>query len=184
MTIRATQPINEEQIAQMGFHKERKWYVLYTRARHEKFVEEQLLQKGIEAFTPKVTLRRKWSDRTKLIKEPLFKSYCFAKFSLYDKIKVINQQGVVTVVHFKDQYIPVPESVINSLKILTENKVKLDPCPYVKVGDRVIIRRGPLKGVEGFILEKRNRNTSLVVSIDAIASSVQCIVDVDFVDLA
>ena len=160
------------------------WYVLYTKGRHEKFVESQLLQKGIEAFTPKVTLRRKWSDRAKLIKEPLFKSYCFARFSLYDKIKLISQQGVVTVVHFKEQYIPVPESVINSLKILTENKVKLDPCPYVKVGNRIVIKKGPLKGVEGFILEKRNRNTSLVVSVDAIASSVQCIVDIDFVDLA
>ena len=159
------------------------WYVLYTKARHEKFVEAQLLQKGIEAFTPKITLRRKWSDRTKLIKEPLFKSYCFAKFSLHDKIKALSQKGVVTVVHFKDQYIPVPDSVINSLKILTENKVKLDPCPYAKVGDRIAIKKGPLKGVEGCILEKRNRNTSLVISVEAIASSVQCVVDVDFVEL-
>ena len=160
------------------------WYVLYTKPRHEKFVESQLLQKGIEAFTPKVTLRRRWSDRIKLIQEPLFKSYCFVRFSLKDKVRVVSQQGVVNIVHFNSQYIPVEETVINSLKILTENKIKLDPYPYLKVGDRVLIKRGPLKGVEGFIIEKRNKYTSLVISVDAITSSIQCVVDIDFVDLA
>jgi transcription antitermination factor NusG len=162
----------------------KEWYALYTKGRHEKFVENKLNGKDIEAYTPKVTLRRKWSDRIKLIDEPLFKSYCFAKFSIDDKKKVITQAGVVNVVHFKDQYIPVPEEVINSLKILTQNKVKLDPCPYIKEGQRVSIKKGPLKGVEGIVIEKRNHNTSLVISIDAIASSVQCVVDMDFIESA
>lgn len=162
----------------------KEWYALYIKGRHEKFVEAKLNAKDIEAYTPKVTLRRKWSDRIKLIEEPLFKSYCFARFSIYEKIKVITQPGIVNVVHFKDQYIPVPEAVINSLKILTENKIKLDPCPYIKEGQRVVIKKGPLKDVEGIVIEKRNRNTSLVISVDTIASSVQCVVDMDFVESA
>ncbi|MEF9437553.1 MAG: hypothetical protein L0922_01925 [Candidatus Mariimomonas ferrooxydans] len=76
------------------------------------------------------------------------------------------------------------ESVINSLKILTENKVKLDPYPYLKEGNRVVINEGPLKGLEGYIVEKRNKNTSLVVSVDAIASSARCVVDMHCVDSA
>jgi len=160
------------------------WYVLYTKARHEKFVESQLIKKGVEAFTPKITLPKRWSDRTKIIEEPFFKSYCFAKFSLIDKMKVLVQAGVVNVVHFKEQYIPVPETVINSLKIITENKVKIDPCPYLKIGDLVVVKKGPLKDVEGFVVEKRNRNMSLVISVDAIASSVQCVVDIDCIESA
>ncbi len=159
------------------------WYALYTKARHEKFVEAKLLEKGIEAFTPKVSLKRHWSDRTKIIEEPLFKSYCFARFSLQEKIKVVSQPGVVDVVHFRSQYIPIEEGVINSLRILTQKQIRLDPCPYLKVGDRVVIRRGPLKGVEGFIVEKRNKNTTLVISIDAISSSVQCVLDADCVEV-
>lgn len=161
-----------------------KWYVLYTKPRHEKFVETQLLRKGIEAFTPKLTIQRRWSDRNKIIQEPLFKNYCFAYFSLYDKIRVVSQPGVVDIVHFRDRYIPVDDEVINSLKILLQNNVKLDPCPYLRIGDKVVIKKGPLKGVEGFIIEKRNRNATLVISVDAIASSVQCLVDIDFVELA
>jgi len=160
------------------------WFALYTKSRHEKFVESQLLKKGIEAFTPKITLKKKWTDRVKLMEEPLFKSYCFAKFSLNKKIKILSQKGVVSIVHFSGQCIPVEEVVINSLRILMENKLNLDPYPYLKEGDKVVIKKGPLKGLEGFIVEKRNRNTSLVVSVDAIASSVKCIVDADYVDSA
>ncbi len=161
-----------------------KWYVLYTRSRHEKFVESELIRKGVEAFTPKVVFKRRWSDRIKLIEEPLFKSYCFARFFLYDKIKVISQTGIVNIVHFNGQYIPVDEPVINSLKILVKNRAKLDPFPYLKIGDKVVIKKGPLKGMEGFIIEKRNKNTAIVVSVDAIAASVKCVIDTDCVDSA
>lgn len=160
------------------------WYALYTKSRHEKFVESQLLDRGIEAFTPKVTFRRKWSDRLKSVEEPFFKSYCFAKFPLKDRIPILSQEGVVTIVHFNNTFVSVHESVINSLRILVENKLQLDPYPYLKVGARVIVKRGPLKGLEGFILEKRSRNTTLVVSVDAIFSSVKCIIDTGYVDLA
>ena len=156
----------------------RKWFVLYTRSRHEKFVESALMRKGIESFVPTVFLRRRWSDRIKIIREPIFKGYCFARFSLEDKAKVVSQQGVVDVVHFKGQYIPVQESVIDSLKILVENKVRIDPYPYLKNGDIVRVVRGPLKDVEGYIVEKRKKDTTLVISVDAVALSIKCIVDV------
>jgi len=160
------------------------WYALYTKSRHEKFVEENLIRKGINAFTPKVALRKQWSDRIKVVHEPLFKGYCFAKFELHKKLQAVRQLGVVNIVHFRDQYIPVPESVIQSLKILTEKGINLDPCPYIKVNDTVVITKGPLKGVEGIVLEKRNKNTTLVISVEAIGSAVKCLVDIDSIDAA
>ncbi len=164
--------------------KDKNWHVLYTKPRHEKFVESYLSERGTEAFTPKITLRRRWSDRIKEVKEPLFKGYTFARFSLLEKAKIISTPGVVDIIHFNDQYIPVEEATINSLRILVENDLKIDPCPYLKKGDRVTIRRGPFKGFEGYILEKRNKNTTLVISVDAIAASVKCVIDADFVDSA
>jgi len=153
------------------------WYPLYTRSRHEKFVESALIEKGIESFTPTVVLRKRWSDRIKFIEQPLFKSYCFAKFSLEDKITVVSQPGVANIVHFKNQYIPIQDSVIDSLRILIKSKVKIDPHPYLKIGDKIAVKEGPLKGVEGYIIEKRNKNVTLVISIEAIASSIKCVVD-------
>jgi len=176
--------INEDSISenQVISTDTQRWYALYTRARHEKFVESELLKKGIEAFTPKIKLRKKWSDRFKYVEEPLFKSYCFARFSLTNKVKVLSQWGVVTIVNFRGQLVPVEDSVINSLIILVENGVRLDPCPYLKEGDKVMITKGPLKGVEGYVIEKRNESATLVISVDAIASSVKCIVGIDAVE--
>jgi len=167
----------------MEMHGKCSWYVLYTKPRHEKTVEEQLLKRKIEAFTPKITLRRKWSDRVKLVEEPLFKSYCFARFSLKDKVKIVSQPGVVDIVNFNKQYTTVDDSVISALKIMVANELKIDPCPYLKNGNRVMVRRGPFKGLEGYIIEKRNKNAILVISIDAIAASVKCVIDADYVDL-
>ena len=159
------------------------WYTLYTRSRHEKFVEQELLKKGIDAYTPKIKLKRRWSDRIKEVEEPLFKSYCFAKFPLIHKRNVISQQGVVKVVNFSNRYVPVDENVIESLKILVSGELKIDPYPYLSKGDKVTIKKGPFKGLEGYIIEKRNKNTELVVSVDAIMSSIKCVIEADFVDL-
>ncbi len=161
-----------------------KWFVLYTRSRHEKFVEKALAQKGIESFTPTVFLRRKWSDRVKFIEQPYFKGYCFARFSLKDKNRVVAQQGIVNIVHFKDEYVPIPDSVIESLKILTKNKIEIDPYPYFEIGERIRVKNGPLRGVEGYIIEKRKNNTALAVSVEAIKASIRCIVDAGDVESA
>jgi len=159
------------------------WYPIYTRSRHEKFVESALIEKGIESFTPTIFLRKRWSDRIKLVEQPLFRSYSFAKFSLKNKAVVASQPGVVNIVHFKEQYVPVQGSVIDSLRILTENKVEISPHPYVGVGDKVTVREGPLRGVEGYIIEKRKKDTTLVISIEAIASSIKCVVDIADVEV-
>ncbi len=159
------------------------WYALYTKSRHEKLVESELEKSGIEAFTPTLSIKKRWSDRTRYIEQPLFKSYCFAKFHLTEKKRVLSQKGVVNIVHFKENYIPIDETVINSIKILINTDLKIDPCPYYKIGDRVSINKGPLKGCEGYIKEKRQKNTTLVISVDAIAASLQCVVDTYSVDL-
>ena len=162
----------------------KRWRVLYTRSRHEKFVENQLLQKDVEAFTPKVNIRRRWSDRIKLVEEPLFKGYCFAKFSLKDKAKITSQPGVAGLVHFNRQYIAVEETVINSLKILNTNDIKVDYHPYLNVGDKVFIKAGPLRGLEGYIIEKRSKSTNIVISVDAIESSIKFVTDACFAEAA
>ena len=159
------------------------WYALYTKSRHEKLVESELGKAGIEAFTPTLSIKKRWSDRIKYIDQPLFKSYCFAKFPLFEKQKILSQKGVVNIVNFNNQFISVDESVIYSIRLMLETDLKIDPCPYYKIGDKIRIKKGPLKGFEGYIKEKRQKNTTLVVSVDAIAASLQCVVDIDCVDL-
>ena len=159
------------------------WYTLYTKSRHEKLVEQVLSQRGIEAYTPKLKLKKQWSDRIKEVEEPLFKGYCFARFALKDKKIVLSQPGVAGIINFSGNYPHLKESVIESLKITTDRELRIDPFPYLNNGDLVTIKKGPLKGLSGYIIEKRKNNTVLVVSVVSIASSIRCTIDADFVDL-
>ena len=53
------------------------WYVLYTKHRNEKKVAQRLSEAGYTVYCPLQKVRRQWSDRTKVVEEPLFKSYLF-----------------------------------------------------------------------------------------------------------
>ena len=50
------------------------WYVLHTKPRCEKKVEEELLSLGINAYCPTLFELRTWSDRKKRIEIPLLPS--------------------------------------------------------------------------------------------------------------
>ena len=80
-----------------------KWYVVYTRSRFEKKVESTLLERNFEAYCPKITRRKKWSDRYKNVAEPLFKSYVFVKIDPKQKYEVLEDAGIVKFVNFKGQ---------------------------------------------------------------------------------
>ena len=63
-----------------------KWYVLYTKPRHEIKALERLAQNGFEVYCPMKTTLKQWSDRKKKVSEPLLPSYIFIKISCIIKI--------------------------------------------------------------------------------------------------
>ena len=69
-----------------------KWFVVYTRPRWEKKVHSLLTAKSIESYCPLHKVRRKWSDRIKLVEEPLFKSYVFVRVEDKDKFELKHQE--------------------------------------------------------------------------------------------
>lgn len=144
------------------------WYAVHVRSRHEYKIEKDLLQKGVEVFLPLVNLRRKWTDRTKLVSFPLFPGYIFVHIdeNSTHKKTVLQSPGVTRYVCMcPGEPTPVPETQIDSLKRAIETGAPLDPYPYLKEGRRVRIRRGPLAGIEG-ILVKKEENSLLVLSVD------------------
>lgn len=55
----------------------KKWYVLTTKSRQEKKVTETLKNAGFTVYCPLQNVKRKWSDRIKIVEEPLFSGYVF-----------------------------------------------------------------------------------------------------------
>lgn len=153
------------------------WYALYTRSRHEKLVDRELHKKGISTFLPLRQITRNWSDRKKVITEPLFKGYLFVQTSLRDKTEVLKTVGAVSFVGSRGREpISVPEKEIAAIQAFIKEDIQIDPFPYLKEGARVYVRSGSFKGVEGFIVRK-DRHCRLVISLDLLMQSISIEID-------
>ncbi len=148
------------------------WHAVYTRARHEKQVNARLAKRGIETFLPLVPVLSRWKDRRKLVHKPLFPGYLFTHVGRESVASVARTLGVVHVVGADfGQPAIVSEEAMDSLQGLLSSHLPVDPYPYLREGQTVVIRQGPLKGVEG-ILVRRDGVHKLVVSLHFLGRSV------------
>ncbi len=174
----------------MAVHKEVKeadefqWYGVCVRSRHEFSVTERLAKSGVDAFLPIVERLRKWKDRKKLVNFPLFPGYLFVCLPITDipRLTVLKTPGVVRFIgQTNGAPEPVPAEQILSLKQLVESKKDLDPYPYLKEGNRVKIKSGPLKGMEGILVERKGIH-NLVLSVDILQQGVSVKVEASIIE--
>ncbi len=156
---------------------EAQWYAVYTRSRHEKVVAEELVQREIESFLPYREVVSQWQDRRKSVQFPLFPGYLFARFPVRERrLDILKVPSVVRIIGFNGEPLPIPDEQIRAVKTLVFSTLPFDPHPYVAAGDRVRIIRGPLRGLTGFLAEKKTQ-CRFIVSVDLIQQAVSCEVD-------
>ncbi len=152
------------------------WFALQTRSRHEKIVRHELAIRNIEQFLPTVKRLSQWKDRKKEIEFPLFPGYCFARFSLDDRLAVLQSPGVVHIVGAIRPE-PIPDLEIESLRIVMNNRTRYQLYPYsLKEGCLVEVTKGPMQGVKG-VFVRHARPYRLVLSINLIQQAVAVEVD-------
>ncbi len=137
----------------------------------------------METFLPSVKLRRRWSDRVKVIDQPLFPGYVFCRFALSDRGSVLRTPGVVQVVGAGASPVPVAEAELRYIRTVVVEELAARPHPYLAIGQAVRLHRGPLAGAEG-ILTAVNGKDSLVLSIGLLQRSVAVEVEADWVHRA
>ena len=147
------------------------WFALQVRQQNEKRVSAALRSKGYEEFLPLHHCRRRWSDRIKEMTVPLFPGYVFCRFSLQRRLPILLTPGVLFVVGVGKAPSPVDEREIASLQCIVRSQLNAEPCPYVKVGQRVRIERGALAGVEGVLAGIKSKHR-LVVSVTLLQRSI------------
>ena len=137
---------------------------------------DQLTERNLEAFLPTVPRWSRWKDRKKKIDWPLFPGYCFARIEPGARLSVLTCAGVVSIVSFDGELVPVPDSEIESIRTLVTSALPYDPCPMLKTGTPVEVTHGPLKGVIGK-LQRKGPHARLVLSVDLIGRGVSVQVD-------
>jgi len=111
---------------------------------------------------------------------PLFLSYVFVRIDLTHRLDVLQISGVAYLVGFNGQPASLREEEIDALKKGLSDGVCATPHPYLAKGRRVLIKAGPLAGLEGILL-RRKGNLRVVISIDLLQRSIA--VDADIADL-
>ncbi|MFW6157930.1 MAG: transcription termination/antitermination protein NusG [Planctomycetota bacterium] len=148
------------------------WYALYTRSRHEKRVAGELVRQRVDHLLPLYDVLSQWKDRKKWVQKPLFPGYLFVHvLGEEDLTATWYTRGVVHVVSNGDGPIPVPHDQIEAVRRMIESPVDLDPWPYLKRGQRVRVRSGPLHGIEGYVSRRKDVHR-IVVTVDLLGRAV------------
>lgn len=145
-------------------HNNLRWYALYTRPRWEKKIAELLGAKQIENYCPMQKLERNWSDRKKIILEPLFKSYVLVRLAPKAHIPVLQTDGVIGFVTFQGKPAVIRDEEIDTVKQFLENyeNIQVERID-VNVNDEVTIINGPLMQQTGQVMEVNNRMVKVML---------------------
>lgn len=147
------------------------WFAVQTRARYENFAAKQLDGRGYEVFLPFYQCQRRWSDRMQEFEMPLFPGYLFCRFNLLDRLPILTTPGVIQIVGIGKTPIPVDEQEVSALQGAVKAGLPRHPWPFLKVGQRVRVEDGPLRGLEGVLLHVKGRYR-LVLSVTLLQRSV------------
>ena len=152
------------------------WFALRLRSKYEKITATHLRERGYEEFAPSYKVEKRWSDRTKQIDQFLFPGYLFCRFDPHDRLPILTAPGVVDVVGFGKSPEHIPDAEIERVRTMVGSGLLVTPYPYLQVGQSVLIKRGPLSGLEGILVEVKGK-TRLVVSVNLLQRSVSAEVD-------
>jgi transcription antitermination factor NusG len=135
-------------------NEEKKWYVVYTRPRWEKKVAGILLAKGIEHYCPLNKVMKQWSDRRKIVLEPLFKGYIFVKLQENVKWEIKNIDGILNFVYWLGKPAVVKEAEIDTIRKFLQEFSSVEVVErQLDVNSKVIIKQGVLMNYHGIIVE-------------------------------
>ena len=148
------------------------WYAVYTKPRSEKKLADRLTEKGIEAYLPMRRTLKQWSDRKKMVSEPLISSYVFVNVIRKNYQDVLNTPGAVKYIWFSGKPAVIPENQINTLKLILSNDYEIDcVAATLPKGSSVRVNSGPLKGLTGELVQYAGKNR-VVIRLDQVDKTI------------
>ena len=103
------------------------------------------------------------------------------RFSASEYHNIIKAPGVVRLLG-NGSPIPVPEYTIDSVKGIVDSDQPLYPWPYQKTGSLVRVLDGPLAGVVGTLVARKDKQRRLVVAVEMFQRSVAVELDCESVE--
>jgi transcription antitermination factor NusG len=132
----------------------RRWFAAVTTPQHEKAALRHLDFAGVETFLPTYESSRVWKNRQKVrVELPLFPTYLFVRIDQGERAKVLRTPGVRQLVGNSREPISLADREIEFLRISLAGQ-KAEPYAGLIEGQRVRIKSGSMRGVEGCLVRK------------------------------
>lgn len=161
--------------------KDASWFAVYTNSRHEKCVAKHFDERQIESFLPLYPKLHHWTKRNSVrLDLPLFPNYIFVHIAPQQRTSVLAVPGVLAMVGRGNIASALPDAEIEALRTGLQLR-RFAPHPYLVAGERVRIQAGPMEGMEGILLRKKNE-LRVVLTLDLIKRSVALEVDAQDVE--
>jgi transcription antitermination factor NusG len=139
---------------------DRRWWVIYTKARQEKSLARELLAFRIPFYLPLIKKTSVVRGRRRTSFVPLFSGYVFLHAAEAERVKSMTTNRTSRILTVND-----PEQLVFDLKQLRrliDSNAPLCVEQKLAPGDKVRVKQGALMGLEGTVLVRRGVTRLLV----------------------
>lgn len=156
------------------------WYLIYTKPRNEDTVTTKLQDCGFEVFNPKLKERKCIRRRLRYVISSLFPCYIFVKMDLRSNYRFVKYtRGIRKIVGTENSPTPVSPWIIESIRSRMEDGVVAVKPPKLNPGDEVVIKGGPLQGIEAIFEREMKGEERVIIMLKAV--NVRVVADSAFI---
>lgn len=131
-----------------------------------------LAGKGYESYLPLYKARRIRANN--IVVEtplPLFPGYVFCRFDAKRRLPILTTTGVISVVSFGKEPAPIPDEEIEAVMAVLRSGCGVEPCAFLREGQRVRVIQGSMLDLEGILVKKKNE-ARMVISVTMLQRSI------------
>lgn len=157
------------------------WFVAHTRPRCEKKLVGYCEQENVKTTLPLYRTVHKYRGKTVEFRKPLFPGYVFLRMERTRRQTVFQSKYVANLldVHDQEQF----DQQLADILVAVETELEIQLAPEIGEGRRVLIKSGPLRGMEGWV-EKRFGMSTVLLRLDFIGQAAAVKVEADHLELA
>ncbi len=137
------------------------WWCLYTQSRQEKVLMRHLLNRGVAYYCPMIEKRvRSPQGRMRTSYLPLFSNYVFLRGTDDDRRLALSTNCVLA-----SKPIRQPDYLVHDLwqiSVAVSTGIPMTAEQKLEQGDPVVVKSGPFKGFEGFIIRRAGTTRFLI----------------------
>ncbi len=140
------------------------WFVLRTKPRQEKKAAIALSNDGYEVYIPLKETIKLWSDRKKLVEEPIIPSYIFIHISEKNRHKIFPALGIVNYMFWLKKPVIIRDKEMKKMREWFDSHATEEiKSREIVLGNEVRIESGIMSGKEGIIEKIGNKYLTLTI---------------------